>query len=113
MPQLPRASWWPHFTAPQTEVWAVSKQTLSWDEATTLVAQLESGESGVGRTVMGPTTPWKQRAGPQAAALERISRVAKTENLALQRWDKARPGLLAAYGLNDQLVSKLALKAEG
>ena len=34
-----------------------------------------------------------------------------TEDLALQHFD--RPGLLAAYGLNDQLVTKLAFKAEG
>ena len=76
-------------------------------EATTLVVQLESCEAGLGRTVMRPTTFQKQR-----AALEHWERnfgIAKTGDLALQRWDKGRP---AAYGLNDQLVSKLFLKAE-
>ena len=77
----------------------------------TLVEQLESCEAGLGRTVMGPTTPKKQRAAPQAAVLahwERTAEAATTEDLASQRKDQGRPGLLAAYGLNDQLVSKLA-----
>ena len=69
-------------------------------EATTFVAQLESCEAGLGRTVTEPTTP-------------KATRVAKTGDLALQRWDQGRPGLLAAYGLNDQLVTKLAFKANG
>ena len=63
-----------------------------------------------------PTTPKKQRAVPQAAALEHwesISGVAKSGDLALQRWDKGRRSLVAAYGLNDQLVAKIAFKAEG
>ena len=80
------------------------------------MAQLESCEAGLGRTVVGPTTPKKQRAAPQAAALghwERFSGGSETGDVALQRWDKGWPGLLPAYGLNDQLVSKLALKAEG
>ena len=42
----------------------VRRPTL--DEAATLVAQLESCEAGLGRTVMGPTTPKRQRAAPQA-----------------------------------------------
>ena len=81
----------------------------SLDEATPLVAQLESCEAGLGRTVMGLTTPKKQRAAPQAAGLEhweRISATVNAEDNALQRWDQARSGLLAAYGLNDQLLSK-------
>ena len=85
-------------------------------EATTLVAQLESCEAGLGRTVVGPTAPKKQRAAPQAAVLahwERLSEVSKTWDSALQRWDQRRPGLLPAYGLNDLLMSKLAHKAEG
>ena len=88
----------------------------SLDEATTLVAQWESCEAGLGRTVMGPTTPKKQRFAPQAAALELwecISWAAKTGDSAMKRWDQGRPGLLAEYGLNDQLVTKLAFKAEG
>ena len=86
------------------------------DEATTLVAQLESCEAGLGRTVLGPTTPKKQRAAPQAAVLapwERAAEAAITEDLAMQRWDQGRLGCLSAYGLNDQLVSKLAFKAGG
>ena len=39
----------------------------SLDEATTLVAQLESCEAGLGRIVMGPTAHQKQRVAPQAA----------------------------------------------
>ena len=117
MPQLQRIL---AVAAVQIEVEAVSKQTLPWldggalDEATTLVAQKESCEAGVGRTVVGPTTPNKQRAAPQAAVLEhweRTAEAATTEDLALQRWDQGRLGL-AAYGLNDQLVAKLAFKAE-
>ena len=77
-----------------------------------MVAQLESC-----RTVLGPTTPKKQRVAPQAAVLrhwERIAEAATTEDLALQRWDQGLPSLLAACGLNDQqLVTKLAFKAEG
>ena len=58
--------------------------------ATTLVAQLD-----------------------EVAVLEHWARFAEattTEDQALQRWDQGRPGLLAAYGLNDQLVTKLAFK---
>ena len=64
----------------------------------------------------GPTTPTKQRAASQAAVLahwERTAEAATTEDQALQRWDQGRPGLLAACGLNDQLVFQLAFKAEG
>ena len=56
------------------------------DEAATLVAQLESCEAGLGRTVMGPTTPKKQRVAPQAAVLahwERVGEFADNENLAM------------------------------
>ena len=35
------------------------------------------------------------------------------ENLALRRFDQGRSRLWEAYGLNDQLVSKLTLKAGG
>ena len=63
MPQLHRISWWSGIAVAQIEVWAVSKQALSLldcgrrlsaslDEATTLVAQLESCEAGLGRTVL-------------------------------------------------------------
>ena len=47
------------------------------------------------------------------ARWERIAEAATTVDLALQRFDQGRLGLLAAYGLNDQLVAKLAFKAEG
>ena len=63
-------------------VWTVEhvrRSTL--DEATTLVAQLESCEAGLGRTVMEPTTPKKQLAAPQAAVLahwERVGEAVKT-----------------------------------
>ena len=77
MPQLLRNSWRAKLTAARIEVWAVSKHTLPWLDwstfvgprwATVPVAHLESCEAGLGRTVMGPTTPKKQRAAPQAAA---------------------------------------------
>ena len=63
---------------------------------------------------MEPTTPKKQLAAPQAAVLahwERVGEAVKNEDLALQRFDQRRSGLWEAYGLNDQLVSKLAFKA--
>ena len=73
-------------------------------------------EAGLGRTVLGPTTPKKQRAAPQAAVLaqwERVGEAVKNEDLALQSFDQGRSSLWQAYGLNDQLVSKLTLKAGG
>ena len=63
----------------------------SLDEATTLVAQLEPCEAGLGRTVLGPTTPKKQRVAPQEAVLqhwERIAEATTTEDQALQHWDR-------------------------
>ena len=84
--------------------------------ATTLVAQLKSCEAGLGRTVRGPTTLKKPNAAPQAAVLahwERVGEAAQNEDLALQRFDQGRPGLWEVYGLNDQLVSKLAFNAGG
>ena len=92
----------------------VRRPTL--DEAATLVAQLESCEAGLGRTVMGATTPKKQRVAPQAAVLaywERVREVADSENLAMQRFDQRRSKLWEAYGLNGQLESKITLKAGG
>ena len=78
------------------------------------MAQLESCEAGLGRTIMGPTTPKRQRVAPQAAVLahwERVGEFADSENLAMQRFDQRRSKLWEAYGLNDQLESKLTLKA--
>ena len=72
--------------------------------------------AGPGRAVVRPTTPKKQRVAPQAVVLEhweRIAEAATTEDLALQPWDWDRPGLLAAYGPNNQPAAKLAFKAEG
>ena len=92
----------------------VRRPTL--DEAATLVAQLESCEAGLGRTVMGPTTPKKQRVAPQAAVLAHwrsVGEATDNNNLALRRFDQGRYSLWEAYGLNDQLVSKLTLKAGG
>ena len=80
------------------------------------MAQLESCEAGLGRVVMGPTTPKKQRAAPQAAALahwERVGKAVDNRNLALQLFDQGRSSLWEACGRNDQLVSKLTLKAGG
>ena len=108
VPQLHRNSWranlaaaqigsglFPNKRYPGWTVEHVRRPTL--DEANTLVAQKESCEAGLGRTVMGPTTP----AAPQAALLaqwERIAEAATTEDLTLQRFDHGRPGLLAALG---------------
>ena len=107
-----RSGLFPNKRYPGWAVERVRRPTL--DEAATLVAQLESCEAGRGRTVMGPTTPKKQRVAPQAAVLahwERAAEAATNEGMALRLWDQGRPGPLAAYGLNDQLESKLALKA--
>ena len=126
MPQLRRNPRGQSITAAQI-VCAVSKQALpgwtvehvrrrSLDEATTLVAQLESCEAGLGRMVMGPTTPKKQRAAPQAAVLahwQSVGEAVDNEDLALQLFDQGRLSLWEACGLNDQLVSKLTLKAGG
>ena len=81
-----------------------------------MVAQLESCEAGLGRTVMGPTRPERQRVAPQAAVLAHwgiVGDVGDNENPALQRFDQRRSKLWEAYGLNDQLESKLTLKAGG
>ena len=76
----------------------------SLDEATTLVV-------GLGRTMMGPTIPKKQRVAPQASALERGDAwVAKTGGLALQRWD--RTAGYAGCVWAPRSASKLALKEE-
>ena len=90
----------------------VRRPTL--DEANSLVAQLESFEAGLGRTVLGPTTPKKTRVTPQAAELqlwERDTGAARIADMALQRWEDAHASYLAAFGLNAQLVEKLAFKA--
>ena len=98
---------------------AVPKQTLSWLDWSTFVGLLRRGnytggavgscEAGLGRTVMGPTTPNKQRVAPHAAVLahwERVGEFADSENLAMQRFDQRRSKLWEAYGLNDQLESR-------
>ena len=97
VPQLQRISWWSDIAVAQIEVWAVSKQALSWldcgrrssaslDEATTLVAQLEPCEAGLGRTVLGPTTHQKSNESPRSgAATLRTHR----------RGDHRRPGIAA------------------
>ena len=80
------------------------------------MAQLESCEAGLGRMVMGPATPMKQRVAPQAAVLahwESVGDAIDNRSLALQRFDQRRSRLWEAYGLNDQLASKLTLKAGG
>ena len=89
----------------------VRRPTL--DEATTLVAPAGILRGGSGRTVVGPTTPKKQRAAPQAAVLaywERTAEEATTEDLAVQRRDQGRPSLLAAYGLKRSAGVKACLQ---
>ena len=98
---------------------AVPKQTLSWLDWSTFVGLLRRGnytggavgscEAGLGRTVMGPTTPNKQRVAPHAAVLahwERVGEFADSKNLAMQRFDQRRWKLWEASGLNDQLESR-------
>ena len=109
-----RSGLFPNKRYPGWTVEHVRRPTL--DEAATLVAQLESCEAGLGRMVMGPTTPKKQRVAPQAAVLAHWGSVGdaiNNENLALRRFDQGRSRLWEAYGLNDQLESKLTLKAGG
>ena len=106
-----RSGLFPNRRYPGWTVERVRRPTL--DEAATLVAQLESCEAGLGRTVMGPTTPKKQRVAPQATVLahwERVGEFADSENLAMQLFYQRRSKLWEAYGLNDQLESKLTLK---
>ena len=43
---------------------------------------------------------------------ERVGAAVDNENFALQLFDQGRSSSWEAYGLNDQLVSKLAFKAE-
>ena len=53
---------------------------------------------------------------PQAAVLAHwgsVGDAVDNENLALQRFDQRRAKLWDAFGLNDQLESKLTLKAGG
>ena len=66
----------------------VRRPTLN--EANMLVAQLQSCEAGLGRTVMGPTTPKKTRIAQQAAVLQHWAGdagEAATEDLGMRRWD--------------------------
>ena len=109
-----RSGLFPNKRYPGCTVEQVRRPTL--DEAATLVAQLESCEAGLGRTVMGPTTLKRQRVAPQAAVLAHwgiVGDAVDNENPALQRFDQRRSKLWEAYGLNDQLESKLTLKAGG
>ena len=80
------------------------------------MAKLESCEAGLGRIVMEPATPKKQQAAPQAAVLahwERVGEAVDNENFALRLFDQERSSLWELYRFNDQLVSKLTLKAGG
>ena len=107
-----RSGLFPNKRYPGWTVAHVRRPTL--DEANTLVAQLESCEAGLGRSVLGPTTPKRTRVAPQASELLHWQRDAGTDKTAdtdLRRWDAAHDGYLAAYGLNAHLVEKLALKA--
>ena len=74
----------------------VRRPTL--DEATTLVAQLESCEAGLGRTVMGPTTPKKQRVAPQAAVLAHWERVGEFADNEKPRDAAFRPAAVEVVG---------------
>ena len=88
-----RSGLFPNKRFPGWTVEHVRRPTL--DEAATLVAQLESCEAGLGRKVMGPTTPKKQRVAPKAAVLAHWGSVGETidhKNLALQRFDMGRSG---------------------
>ena len=91
----------------------VRRPTL--EEANTLVAQLESCEAGLGRAVLGADDPPKKtRVAPQAAELlhwQQDAGTAKTADTDLRRWDAAHDGYIAAFGINAQLVEKLAAKA--
>ena len=91
-----RSGLFPNKRVPGWTVEHIRRPTL--DEA----AKLESCEAGLGRTVMGPTTPKKQRVAPQAAVLAHWG-----------SFDQGRASLWETYGLNNQLVSKLTLKAGG
>ena len=106
-------SWrFPNKRYPGWTVELIRRPTL--DEANTLVAQLESCEAGLGRPVMGPTTPKKTRVAPQAAELlhwRRDTGADRTAEVGLQRWENDHAKYLAAFGLNGQLVDKLAAKA--
>ena len=117
-----------NIAAAQIEVRAFSEQTLSWlglwktfvgppwtrlplwwrnwNPARRVWAEPSWGPPHQRSSVL----PRRQRYWRTGSALPRA---ATNEDLALRLWDQGRPGLLAAYGLNDQLVSKLALKAEG
>ena len=88
----------------------VRRPTL--DEATTVVAQLESCEGGLGRMVMGPQEATCGHAGSGTGTLGAHCRGGHNRGPGAAALGP-RPGLLAAYGLNDQLVSMLAFKAEG
>ena len=96
--------------------WRSTSWGISVDEATTLVAQLESCEAGLGKMVMGPPTPKKQRVAPQATVLAHwgsVGEATDNQNLALQRFDHGRPSLSEAHGLTDQLESKRTLEVGG
>ena len=82
-----RSGLFPNKRYPGWTVELIRRPTL--DEADTLVAQLESCEAGLGRSVWGPTTPKKARVAPQAAELLHWRRVTGAEPTAeegLERW---------------------------
>ena len=108
-----RSGLFPNKRYPGWTVEHVRRPTL--DEATTLVAQLESCEAGLGRTVMGPTTPKKQRAAPQAVVLahwEHVGEAVDNENLALQLFGQGRSRSLreACTGSTIKAVVKACLQ---
>ena len=87
----------------------------SLTEISTLVAQLESCEAGLGRQVCGPSTPRKQRSRPQAGCLLSWANPVGHTNepdKGMLRWSGAQGALLAACGVDDQLIAVLARKAE-
>ena len=74
-----RSGLFPNKRNPGWTVELVRRPTL--DEANTLVAQLESCEAGLGRSVLGPTTPQENKSRPTGSI---------AVALATRRWDCGR-----------------------
>ena len=91
-----RSGLFPNKRNPGWTVEHVRRPTL--DEAATLVAQLESCEAGLGRMVLGPTTPKKQRVAPQAAVLAHWGSVGEAIDNENPRAAAFRPGAVEVVG---------------
>ena len=120
---LCRSCWRAHFTAPQIESglfpggrypgWTVEDALPGRGHDTDGAVGIVRG--GVGSNRSGADHTQKATCCPAGGSAQTLGTHLGgcQDGGTLPPWDQGRPGLLAACGLNDQLVAKLAVKAEG